>query len=259
MATILCDLDGTLLVKVRPDPPGAVSPKRAAVNLALAEVLGLPAVDFVQGIEHGLTDWQISERAAQFHRPQTKIDGIAWHAICLRAEAVFRVPAAGRTPFYRRLPGVPATLQALRAAGHRLGLVTGNMAFAAVFKLLDAGIDRGLFDGPLAFGDHGRERTDLLRVALAWSRPAAGGAGGASGDRAVRDDDAVVVLGDTLHDRAAALAVGLPFLGTGTMGLERQEVLARDAEAAEDPHTAWVPDLGDAAVVLRAVTSLLAP
>ncbi len=85
MATILCDLDGTLLVKVRPDPPGFVAPKRAAINRALAEVCDVPAVDFIQGLEHGLTDWLIAERAVRVHVPEFVLDGPTWMAVVARA------------------------------------------------------------------------------------------------------------------------------------------------------------------------------
>jgi phosphoglycolate phosphatase-like HAD superfamily hydrolase len=238
MATILCDLDGTLLVKRRPDPPGVVSPKRAAINRALAKICDAPAVDFVQGMEHGFTDWMIAERAVRVHRPGFDLDGPTWQAVVARAEAVFApgppVPPGG-AGIYRRLDGVPEVLHALRDAGHRLGLVTGNVSFFALYKLREAGIDRALFDGPAAFSDHGRERAHILRTALA--RDAGGPA---------------VVLGDTVHDRAGAAAVGLPFLGTGAMGLRRDQV-----ELADGARAAWLPDLGDPARVVATVAGLL--
>jgi phosphoglycolate phosphatase-like HAD superfamily hydrolase len=244
MATILCDLDGTLLMKASLDPPGVVSPKRAALNQALAEVCAAPSVDFRQGMEHGLTDWQISERAVQVQRPQATIDAELWGRIRARAEALFvpQRPLAGQ-PVYRALPGVPSTLLALRRAGHRLGLVTGNLALFALFKLDEAGIDRSLFEGPAAFSDHGRRRADILRTALALAgSPDPAAAGG------------FVVLGDTVHDQAGAATVGLPFLGTGTMGL-REEDLRKGPDP--DLPSAWVPDLGDAGAVLAAVAGLI--
>jgi phosphoglycolate phosphatase-like HAD superfamily hydrolase len=235
MATILCDLDGTLLSKRRPDPPGVVSPKRAAINRALAEVCDVPAVDFVQGMEHGLTDWMIAERAVRVHRPGFDLDGATWQAVVARAEAVFAPVTAGGDGIYRRLDGVPEVLYVLRDAGHQLGLVTGNVSFFAFYKLREAGIDRVLFDGPAAFGDHGRERAHILRTALARG-----------------DGRTTVVLGDTVHDRAGAVAVGLPFLGTGAMGLARHQVEDDDGHAA-----IWVPDLGDPVVVMAALNALL--
>jgi phosphoglycolate phosphatase-like HAD superfamily hydrolase len=66
-------------------------------------------------------------------------------------------------------------------------------------------------------------------------------------------DQAVIVLGDTVHDLAGARAVGLPFLGTGAMGLRRDDV----PEGATPP-AAWVADLGDAEAVLAAVERCLA-
>ena len=232
MATILCDIDGTLLVKVGPDPPGVVAPKRAAINRALAEVCDAPAVDFVQGLEHGLTDWRIAERAVQIHRPDFSLDGPTWRRVVARAEAVFAPGPSGTKPIYRPLAGVPAVLPVLREAGHRLGLVTGNLSFFALYKLREAGIDATLFDGPAAFGDHGREREHIVRLALARG-----------------DGGPAVVLGDTVHDRVGAAATGLPFLGTGAIGLTREEIAG--------DRTAWVPDLADPVAVLVALARLL--
>ena len=235
MATILCDLDGTLLTKSRPDPPGVVSPKRAAINRALAEVCAVEGVDFVQGIEHGLTDWQIAERAVRRLRADFALDGECWQRVAARAEAVFAPETASGEAVYRALPGVPAVLTALREAGHELGLVTGNLALFALYKLRSAGIDPSYFTGPAAFGDHGRERVQIVRAALARS------AGGP-----------LVVLGDTEHDRTGAAVAGLPFLGTGAMGLARAAVVAAPGSPA-----AWVADLADAAAVLACVEELV--
>ncbi len=234
MATILCDLDGTLLVKARRDPPGFVAPKRAAINRALAEVCDAPAVDFSLGLEHGLTDWAIAERAVRLQRPEFALDGPIWQAVVARAEAVFAPGVPGGEAVYRRLPGVPEVLVALRSAGHVLGVVTGNVSFFALYKLREAGIDLGLFEGPSAFGDHGREREQIVRTAVARS------SGGP-----------FVVLGDTVHDHAGAAAVGLPFLGTGAMGLRREDVVVRDG-----PPAAWVPDLGNVEAVVEQVAEL---
>lgn len=233
MAIILCDLDGTLLEK-RPDPTGgAPTPKRRAINQALADEFGLSGIDFRQGMVHGLTDWLIAEGAVRAHRPDAQIDGPAWHRVCARAEAAFKPAAPGDQPHYRALPGVPDTLLALKAAGHTLGMVTGNVSFFALDKLVHAGIDRALFDGPCAFGDHGRERDQIVRLAMAR---AGGGA--------------LVVLGDTVHDLAGARAGGLPFLGVGTNGLQ-----AADLEPTSDD-ARWVRDLADAAAVLAAIDLL---
>jgi len=237
VTTILCDLDGTLLVKVRPDPPGMVSPKRAAINRALAEVCDVPAVDFSQGLVHGLTDWQISERALQVCRPGARIDAETWRAVVARAAEVFTPAFADLAePLYRPLPGVPAVLHALRAAGHRLGVATGNVSFFARFKIAQAGIDLAVFDGPSAFGDHGRERVEILRAALAL------------GERSP-----TVVLGDTVWDRAGAAAAQLPFLATGAMGLAREQVHDEPVSAA-----AWVANLSDIDAVAAAVERLAA-
>ncbi|MEZ4386951.1 MAG: haloacid dehalogenase-like hydrolase [Candidatus Krumholzibacteriia bacterium] len=235
MATILCDLDGTLLRKR--DLPGADRPtaKRRAINQALAEAFHLPDVDFRQGMVDGLTDWRIAEGAVQAWRPEAVIDGPAWQRICARAEALFTPFQPGDEPRYARLPGIPRTLQALRDAGHRLGIVTGNVSFFAVDKLVHAGIDRALFDGPCGFGDHGRERHQIVRLAAARA--------GA--------DAVLVVLGDTVHDLEGAQAVGLPFLGVGTSGLCA-------ADLGEASGAGWIANLADADAALEAIAALTA-
>ncbi len=90
----------------------------------------------------------------------------------------------------------------------------------------------------MGFGDHGRERAQILRTAVA--RAGAPADGGAEGP--------LVVLGDTRHDRAAAAAVGLPFLGVGTTGLR-----AGDVDARPDSPAAFLDDLADADAVLAGV------
>jgi len=236
MATILCDLDGTLLHKPHPDPPDRVSPKRAAMNAVLAELAGVAGVDYRHGIEQGLTDWQITERALQSVRPEAVLGGESWRQIAARAEALFAPPPDGAPPVYAALPGVPDVLHALRRAGHRLGIATGNLAVFALFKLADAGIDHALFDGPVAFGDHGRERVQIVRTAFARAGAGAG---------------PVVVLGDTVRDRDAAAEAALPFLGVGTTGLPESAVVGRPGPAA-----AWLADLADAGAVLAALDRL---
>lgn len=228
MATILCDLDGTLLLKT-PRPAGRLTAKRQAINEALAAEFDLPGIDFVQGMVHGLTDWLIAEGAVQAHRPGFTLDGPAWQRICARCEALFQPEPPGDDPDYHRLPGVPETLLALKAAGHRLGIVTGNISFFALDKLVHAGIDRALFDGACGFGDHGKERHHILRTATVLA-----------------GDEQAVVLGDTVHDLAGAQKAGLPFVGVGTNGMA-----AVDLGGASQ--AAWLADLSDADAVLAAV------
>lgn len=234
MATILCDIDGTLLLKIASEQPGQQTPKRVAINRALADEFDLPEVDFRQGIVHGLTDWRIAENAVRHHRPDTTIDGPAWQRVCARAEAFFTPCQPGDAPHYERLPGVPATLESLRSAGHVLGLVTGNVSFFALDKLVHAGIDRRLFTGPSGFGDHGRERHQIVRLAAA---------------RAPSGTE-LVVLGDTVHDLAGAREAGLPFLGVGTTGLGESDLTG-------ESRARWLADLASEATVLAAIDELI--
>ena len=235
MATILCDLDGTLLSINRERRTHVPSPKLVAFNRALADEFGVADLDYRAGSDHGLTDWLITERAVQTVRPEVTIDGPTWQRICARVEEALVTPPPGDDPLYLRLPGIPTTLEALRDAGYRLGIVTGNVASTAMHKLAAAGIDRGLFDGAVGFGDHGRERAQILRLALARA-----------------GDEPLLVLGDTPRDLEGAEQVGLPFLGVGTT------VLTVDHLAAARTPSVWLPDLGDADAVREAVVRLFA-
>lgn len=236
MAIILCDIDGTLLAKTRPDTDARPSPRRRAINGALAAVCEAPGVDFQRAVVSGLTDWQIAEQAVRAVRPGFDLDGDTWRLVVARAEALFDAATPPGGPLYGALPGVPAVLHALRGDGHVLGIVTGNLPFFGYNKLAQAGIDAALFLGPTAFGDHARERAHLVRLAMAKA-----GCGAAP----------VLVLGDTARDRAGAVAAGAAFLGVGTTGMERAVALGDDGARAD-----WLADLGDTEAVRRAVAGL---
>jgi len=167
MATILCDLDGTLLRRPAAAWQDRPTPKRAALNAALSELTGGRAVDYRHGIEDGLTDWLICERALRTAAPDAVLDADAWRQVVARAEALLAPPPAGSSPVYAPLPGVPGVLDALRAAGHTLGLATGNIAVFALHKLAQAGIDRGLLrDLYIVIGDRQEDGGWVVRSFL---------------------------------------------------------------------------------------------
>ncbi len=111
-----------------------------------------------------------------------------------------------RSPRFRLLPGVPALLDALRCEPRfLLALGTGNVERSARQKLARGGIsDRFACGG---FGDDGAQRAALLAAAhrrceAHWGLPLE-----------PRD---VIVLGDTVHDVAAAQANGFSCLAVAT-------------------------------------------
>ncbi len=239
MAIVLCDIDGTLLHKTRPDTDAQPSPRRAAINGALAEVCEAPGADFQRAVVSGLTDWQIAEAAVQAIRPGFDLDGDTWRRVVARAEALFDPATPPGGPLYGPLPGVPEVLCALRDDGHVLGIVTGNLPFFGYNKLAQAGIDAAMFTGPTAFGDHARERGRLVRLAMAKAGP---------------DAAAVLVLGDTARDRDGAVDAGAAFLGVGTTGMTRAVAVGDDGARAD-----WLADLGDVVAARRAVETLARP
>ena len=93
------------------------------------------------------------------------------------------------------LPGVQSLLDALKARGHTLGLITGNAASIAQRKLGAVGI--GGYFAVGGFGDDPHTtRADLVTIAI---------------ERADFQDrlDDVYVVGDTRHDIAAAHQAGV--------------------------------------------------
>ncbi|GIG57087.1 haloacid dehalogenase [Longispora fulva] len=137
----------------------------------------------------------------------------------------------------RALPGAADTLRVLAEAGTLQSVVTGNVPAMARAKLevFGLGTDLDLTIG--GYGPDGYERAPLIHAAM---------------DRAGRKHrrqfapEQVVVVGDTPHDVAAALEVGVRAVGvaTGRSSVELLEAAGADAV---------LPDLGDLASVRRAV------
>lgn len=112
------------------------------------------------------------------------------------------LPQALREKQGRLMPGFPHLLEALAARpGVRLGLATGNFRESAYLKLRHYGLDRFFPDG--AFGEESENRDDIVRLALARL------ADGAS-------PSDVLVIGDTPHDVASALANGVVAVAVAT-------------------------------------------
>jgi len=112
-------------------------------------------------------------------------------------------------------PGFPQLLAALRDAGVRLGLATGNFSEAARIKLEYYGIAE-YFEGG-GFGEVSLDRSDVVAAAI---RNVANGA---------RPSD-VLVVGDTPHDITSATANGAIGVGAATGKFTVEEL--RDSGAA---------------------------
>ncbi len=130
----------------------------------------------------------------------------------LRELAVPMAGAAEALAALARLPGVVQTL------------LTGNLQAVARWKIEAAGLDAGLRLDLGGYGDVSADRADLVPVALASVREAF-------------DLDAAppaVVVGDTVHDVAAALAHGLPCIGVEARAEARDAMSAAGAAVVLD-------------------------
>jgi phosphoglycolate phosphatase-like HAD superfamily hydrolase len=118
------------------------------------------------------------------------------------------------------MPGVHALLDALTVRDDlALGLLTGNFAEGARIKLEHFDLWKYFAFG--AFGDDAADRNALVPVAVERAR--ARGVGG------VTPAD-VLVVGDTPHDVACALAVGAVPVGVATGGFSVDQLRASGAE-----------------------------
>jgi phosphoglycolate phosphatase-like HAD superfamily hydrolase len=111
------------------------------------------------------------------------------------------LPAALKERDGYLMPGFPELLAALRDAGARVGLATGNFSQSARLKLEHFEID-GYFAGG-GFGEESAERKDV--VAAAIERVA---------DGALPED--ILVIGDTPHDITSALDNNVIGVGVAT-------------------------------------------
>ncbi len=114
----------------------------------------------------------------------------------------------------RVLPAVEATLTALASLA-LLGVATGNVEPAADIKLRAAGLTgRFRFGG---YGSDARDRADLVAIAIERARALA------------PDHTEVVVVGDTIHDIAAARACGATVCAVTTGSDPRDALTSADA------------------------------
>lgn len=133
----------------------------------------------------------------------------------------------------RPLPAVAETLRRLHGAGVRQTVVTGNIESVGRIKLLAAGLVPPIDPELGGFGDSGRTRVDVARVALD-RLTAAGWA--ASRDRCW-------IVGDTPRDALCAQALGLrcALVATGRHSAQSLSTLGADVviTSLEQGNTLW--------------------
>ena len=174
---------------------------QAALTEATVEVFGLripPGTEPVADVQPwGKTDRQILRdvlAAADLGAPS--VDDVArWEAAACAVYERLEVAPDG-DPVHGE---TAAALERLRAAGHRLALVTGNLEPVARRKLAMRGLDGFFPPGQGGFGSDADLRPELVPIARA--RAGDSGAGGAPHPR-----EDTVLIGDTPRDVEAALA-----------------------------------------------------
>lgn len=197
----LCfDLDGTL---------GSFGGGFVLLRQALGDLWGQEPSAEELGLCSGSTDWEIVD---ELHRRQfgTALSNEAYEAYdwaCLaRFKGAFH--PEGRAPVI--FEGIVAGMSLLLEQGHDVWLVSGNTPSVLAFKAETLGVDARIRrQGSLL----GLDRTGLiLRVMESTSLPH-------------------LYVGDRPHDRDAAEAAGVPFLGVGEAVPGDHPVLDVSAEA----------------------------
>lgn len=139
-------------------------------------------------------------------------------------------------PDKRLLPGVDSLLEALSVRGTAaLGLMTGNIEQGARIKIAPWNLNRFFPSG--GFGSDATERSEIGSVARARFERRLGTA---------IDPAEVLVIGDTVHDIAAARECGFRVLAVGTGWTDTAAL-----RAAEPDH--YLPDLSDTGAALGAI------
>ena len=158
----------------------------------------------------GSTDWEI---IGQLHRlrfpaPMEEADYLRYEAACLaRFQATFH-PAGSAPEAYR---GLIEGMAHLVDAGHSVWLVSGNAPRVLDFKASLLGVDPRI---PRLGSLPGLDRAGLIRKAMA----------GCAGPH--------LYVGDRPHDRQAADAAGVRFLGVGSLVPGDHPVLSPEAQAS---------------------------
>jgi phosphoglycolate phosphatase len=197
---LLWDIDGTLLSTAR---AGVIALERAAL-----EVAGRP-IDLTRMRTAGLTDGQIGRRILDELGAEADVEAFL-------AAYERELPAVLGLRAGRVLPGVREVLEDLSGDAAVLSLLlTGNTEAGAAAKLAHYGL-AGFFGRGGAFCVDGGERAEIAARAVARAGTAFA-------------PDRAFVIGDTKHDVACALAVGVRCLAVATGGASVPELWAAGA------------------------------
>lgn len=200
---VLFDIDNTLLYS-----GGAGS---FAMNLAFNEMFGIPD-GFARVEFSGRSDLYIVQQGLLNHGIEGSMDK---HLAAFMERYFALLPKALEERAGHLMPGFPQLLDALKAAGVKLGLATGNFSASGRLKLEYYGI-AGYFEGG-GFGEVSVDRPDIVADAI---RNVADGVPVAE----------IIVVGDTPHDITSATANGAIGVGVATGTFKVEEL--RDSGAA---------------------------
>jgi phosphoglycolate phosphatase-like HAD superfamily hydrolase len=215
---IAFDIDGTLLLS------GGAGMR--ALNRAFYEVTGAP--DAMEGVNFfGMTDYAIIREMAEGHLDRPISD--AEREEVRRLYAVHLPDELAHSPGFEIMPGVSDLIERLDADERViLGLATGNFEETAMLKLAAGRLDRFFHFG--GFGSDSVSRPELTKLAVERGRALAGES---------LPDDAVFVVGDTVHDVRCGREAGARVIGVATGNTSEVQL------QAEEPF-AVLPDLTDA-------------
>ncbi len=205
-AVVFFDIDGTLIRRAGPY-------HREALIEAVRRSTGLDTT--VDGIPlHGMLDPEILTAMMRNAGASRALIQRAMPEIQRHAQAIYtrRCPSLER----KVCPGVRRLLGRLRRAGVPLGLVTGNFTRIGWKKVELAGLKRHFSTG--VFGEMGKDRTSLLRIAIRQARQRGW----------IRAGTRVSLVGDTPNDVRAARANGVVAVAVST-GLCSLEELAKES------------------------------
>ena len=204
MNYILWDVDGTLVRNGR----DAGNLYHDAVELAAGHPIGerLPN-------RHGRTDGEIIRESLELHG----LDA------ALHSTAIDHLDELSRLRHvagdHRALvPGALEAVAATAAAGWTNGLLTGNSAARARYKVTGAGFAESSFDWTRSyFGERSPIRAEITLRA-----------------RAALGTSPIVIIGDTPNDGVAALEAGMTFLAVATGAYTAAELAATSAALVID-------------------------
>lgn len=207
-ATVLFDVDGCLI------STGGAGAR--AWRHAFERLYGIPA-DIAQSSETGMTDPDVGRLTfvsvvgrEPNDRELARVLGAYLDRLPTEVE---------HSPGYRVMPGVQALLPRLVDAGVLLGIVSGALEAGAHIKLARGNLNRYFSFG--GYGSDSRDRAALTRLGI---------------ERAGRicghplDPAAVLVVGDTPRDVAAAHAAGAVAVGVATGRYTMDDLRAAGAD-----------------------------